>query len=257
MSAPLISVLLPVMNAGQVFLPQTLHSLIRQSFTTFEIIAVDCGSTDGSGLILETAAAADPRVRLFHRPGTSPAAALEEALQLSRGSLIALMPVGGQARSDRLACLHAAVEAGPAPALSGSWIRLIDADNEPLWIRRDLGADARLPLPASCLMHRALAETTSDWSGWLATYPQHLPLDREAAAAVTIIPEPLLDEPVTPSRPGLPGPAGDRARVYAAWSRRAAAAGQPRGARKYARRALLRAPWRRTAWAVAFRALTT
>jgi len=64
---PLVSVLIPVHNAAP-FLGAALASVRNQTFAAFEAVCVDDGSTDGSGGLLEAAAAADPRFRVV-RPG--------------------------------------------------------------------------------------------------------------------------------------------------------------------------------------------
>ena len=56
---PQISVLIPVYNAEK-YLPQCLQSLAEQTYTDFEIIAVDDGSTDGSPEVLQSFAVRAP-----------------------------------------------------------------------------------------------------------------------------------------------------------------------------------------------------
>lgn len=63
----LLSVVLPVYRV-QGYLRQCLDSLLNQSFTDFEIIAVDDCSPDGSAAILAEYAARDPRVRVVTSP---------------------------------------------------------------------------------------------------------------------------------------------------------------------------------------------
>lgn len=48
MTHPLFSILVPVYNAGK-YLDECLESLTRQSFSDYEVILIDDGSTDGSG----------------------------------------------------------------------------------------------------------------------------------------------------------------------------------------------------------------
>ncbi|MCA2214495.1 bifunctional glycosyltransferase/CDP-glycerol:glycerophosphate glycerophosphotransferase [Jidongwangia harbinensis] len=64
----LLSVVLPVYKV-QGYLGQCLDSLLDQSFTDFEIVAVDDCSPDGSGEILAEYAARDPRVRVVSLTG--------------------------------------------------------------------------------------------------------------------------------------------------------------------------------------------
>ena len=62
--APIVSVILPVRNGGKE-LPPALDTILNQSFTDFEVIAIDDGSTDGTGVYLD--GITDSRVRVWRR----------------------------------------------------------------------------------------------------------------------------------------------------------------------------------------------
>lgn len=64
-SRPLLSVVLPVYGVAG-YLRECLDSMVSQSFTDIEIIAVDDCSPDNSGAILDEYAKRDPRVRVVH-----------------------------------------------------------------------------------------------------------------------------------------------------------------------------------------------
>lgn len=64
---PRFSVVVPVFKV-QGYLRECLDSVLGQSFTDLEVIAVDDRSPDGSGRILDEYAARDPRVRVLHLP---------------------------------------------------------------------------------------------------------------------------------------------------------------------------------------------
>jgi glycosyltransferase involved in cell wall biosynthesis len=64
---PQISVLVPVYNTEK-YLPACLDSVLSQSMTDFEIVAVNDASTDGSPRILAEYAAKDSRIRLINHP---------------------------------------------------------------------------------------------------------------------------------------------------------------------------------------------
>ena len=66
-SAPAVSVLMAVYNCER-FVEEAVRSVLTQSFTDFELIIVDDGSSDGSLAILSRLAAADPRIRLSSQP---------------------------------------------------------------------------------------------------------------------------------------------------------------------------------------------
>ena len=61
----LLSIIVPVYNVGS-FLPKCIDSIISQTFTDFELILVDDGSTDNSVEICAAAAKKDSRVRVIH-----------------------------------------------------------------------------------------------------------------------------------------------------------------------------------------------
>ena len=59
---PLISVIIPVHNV-EAYLDDCLDSVLEQSFTDIQVIAVDGASRDGSAAILNARARSDPRLR--------------------------------------------------------------------------------------------------------------------------------------------------------------------------------------------------
>lgn len=66
MKSPAISVIVPVYNTEQ-YLHRCVDSILAQSFTDFELLLIDDGSTDGSGAICDEYADKDSRVRVFHK----------------------------------------------------------------------------------------------------------------------------------------------------------------------------------------------
>ena len=70
---PRLSVIIPVRRARG-HLRECLESVLSQSFTDIEVIGVDDGAPDGSGLLLDEFAARDDRVQAIHLPaGEGPA----------------------------------------------------------------------------------------------------------------------------------------------------------------------------------------
>ena len=62
-----LAVMLPAYNAEN-FLTECLESLLNQTFSDFCILAVNDASTDNTGKVLETYAAKDARLRVYHLP---------------------------------------------------------------------------------------------------------------------------------------------------------------------------------------------
>lgn len=84
---PAISVIIPVYRAEQ-YLRRCVDSLLRQTFTDFELLLIDDGSPDCSGAICDEYAAAEERVRVFHRPNGGVGAARQCGLEHARGTYI-------------------------------------------------------------------------------------------------------------------------------------------------------------------------
>lgn len=63
---PKISVIVPIYNAEK-YLHRCIDSILNQTFTDFEVLLINDGSTDSSGSICDEYAKKDSRVRVFHK----------------------------------------------------------------------------------------------------------------------------------------------------------------------------------------------
>jgi glycosyltransferase involved in cell wall biosynthesis len=122
-SGPAVSVLLCICNAER-FLSATISSVIAQSYSDFELIAVDDGSTDGSAKIVESYH--DPRIRFIRQKRQGAAGALDNALRRARGEYIALIDQDDLWRPDKLAVHLHTQRSHPGIDLTFSWFRLIN-----------------------------------------------------------------------------------------------------------------------------------
>ena len=84
---PKISVIVPVYNA-EISLGRCVDSILHQTFKDFELILVDDGSKDSSGLICDSYLS-DSRVRVIHKPNGGVSSARNIALETARGEYIA------------------------------------------------------------------------------------------------------------------------------------------------------------------------
>lgn len=80
----LLSIIVPVYNVGS-FLPKCINSIISQTFTDFELILVDDGSTDNSVEICDAAAKKDSRVRVIHKENGGVVSARKAGLSVAVG----------------------------------------------------------------------------------------------------------------------------------------------------------------------------
>lgn len=86
-SQPALSVIIPVYNTDG-YLATALDSILNQKFTRIEVIAVDDGSTDRSGQILDDYARSDSRMKVFHRNNHGLSATRNFGLENSNGNFI-------------------------------------------------------------------------------------------------------------------------------------------------------------------------
>ncbi len=82
---PRVSIAFPVYN-GQRYLEHTLQSIRDQTFTDWEIIFVDDGSSDATPRMIDEYARGDPRIRaLHHEKNSKLPAALNTGFAQARG----------------------------------------------------------------------------------------------------------------------------------------------------------------------------
>lgn len=81
---PRFSIIIPVYNVAP-YLRECLDSVLAQTFTDWEAICVDDGSTDGSGAILDEYATRDARFRVIHQKNAGVSVARNKGMSLARG----------------------------------------------------------------------------------------------------------------------------------------------------------------------------
>jgi len=101
-SQPLVTVILPCYNA-QLYVEEAVRSIIKQSYTNLEIIAIDDCSTDDTAKILVSLANEDSRIQFIQNEiNLKLVATLNLGIELSTGKYIARMDADDIAHPDRL-----------------------------------------------------------------------------------------------------------------------------------------------------------
>jgi cellulose synthase/poly-beta-1,6-N-acetylglucosamine synthase-like glycosyltransferase len=85
---PRVSVVVPLYNKAR-SIRRTLDSILQQTFSDFELIVVDDGSTDGGQAVVESCA--DARIRLICQANAGPGAARNRGIDAALGELIAFL----------------------------------------------------------------------------------------------------------------------------------------------------------------------
>ena len=83
----MISIIIPVYNV-KLYLDNCIQSVIQQSYTDFECILVDDGSTDGSSEICDQWAEKDNRIIIVHQPNGGVSSARNKGLEQAKGEYI-------------------------------------------------------------------------------------------------------------------------------------------------------------------------
>lgn len=98
---PEISLIIPIYKVEK-YLPRCLDSVLAQTYTDFEAILVDDGSTDGSGRICDEYAAKDHRFKVTHKPNSGVSAARNTGLEAAEGNYIVFMDSDDELEADYL-----------------------------------------------------------------------------------------------------------------------------------------------------------
>jgi glycosyltransferase involved in cell wall biosynthesis len=113
---PLISAIIPVYN-GEAFIARSVDSALAQDFSDFEVIVVDDGSTDSTGLILSRYR---DKIRLVRQDNRGHPAAYNRGAALARGEYLAFLDADDWWREDKLTLTHRALESHPTAVLAFS-----------------------------------------------------------------------------------------------------------------------------------------
>ncbi|MXP10397.1 glycosyltransferase [Altererythrobacter halimionae] len=108
MRNPRFSVIIPVHNAERT-IAATLDSVLAQTFTDFEIILIDDGSTDGSIRAMLPYAGKDERVKMIAKSQEGVSATRNLGVELAQGELLAFLDADDCWHSKKLFehfCLH-------------------------------------------------------------------------------------------------------------------------------------------------------
>ncbi len=112
-----ISVVMPVYN-GEDRLRSTMESILAQTLTDFELIAVDDGSTDGTSALLDEFVRGDRRIRLLRQDNAGITRALIRGCAEAQAPLIARHDCGDRSMPTRLET-QSALMGDPTVVLSG------------------------------------------------------------------------------------------------------------------------------------------
>ncbi|MBI3160565.1 MAG: glycosyltransferase family 2 protein [Chloroflexi bacterium] len=128
--SPIVSVILPTHNRAAL-VQHSIRSVLAQTYTDYELIVVDDGSTDGT----EAALAQDGRLRYVRQANAGPAAARNRGLRLARGELITFLDDDDLYEPEKLAEQVGFFETHPDAMLLHSCFSKFNDAGEDLGVR--------------------------------------------------------------------------------------------------------------------------
>ena len=123
-----MTVLMSCFN-GERWLAQAVESVLEQTFTDFEFVAIDDGSRDGTRGVLEAYASFDTRMRLIVKPNTGLADSLNEGIRAAVGRWIARIDADDIWHPEKLARQMSWIHAHPQAVLLGTGLQLMDVNS--------------------------------------------------------------------------------------------------------------------------------
>ena len=109
MKSNLVSILMPVYNACE-YLEETVDSILNQTYEEFELVIVNDGSSDNTGVICNRLEEKDDRIRVIHKENTGVSDTRNIALDNAKGKYIAFIDSDDSVHKDYLKILLSSIE---------------------------------------------------------------------------------------------------------------------------------------------------
>lgn len=127
---PAVSVIIPAYNAKNTII-ETIQSLQKQTFSDFEVIVINDGSTDNTLEVLS--AIQDSRIKVFSYENGGLPVARNRGISQATGEFITFLDADDLWTSDKLELQIAALQQHPEAGVAYSWTAFIDENSEFLY----------------------------------------------------------------------------------------------------------------------------
>ncbi|QPK94647.1 glycosyltransferase [Actinomyces sp. zg-332] len=104
----IISIIMPVRDAND-YLEKAINSVLSQTFKEFELVIIDCGSTDGSLRIIDKYLSLDPRIRMLHSNNTIPLLARNDGIFEANSNYITFIDPHDYYEKDAIESLYTSI----------------------------------------------------------------------------------------------------------------------------------------------------
>lgn len=212
------------------FLPDALNSITAQTFTDFELIAVDDGSTDRTPALLAEAASRDQRIHIItNAKNLGLTRSLNTGLASVRGEMVVRMDSDDISLPQRVERQVAFMDSHPAIAAAGCWYELVGSEGEVIStvrpptsageIKHAFLASAPVVHPGSIIRKSALEAVHGYDESYTYAQDRDLFLRLLATAPLGVVPEILLQLRISPQAIGIEKEMEQKRFAYKAVSR--------------------------------------
>ncbi|MGB3535687.1 MAG: glycosyltransferase [Microcoleaceae cyanobacterium] len=125
--SPLISVIIPVYN-GENTIRETIQSVLDQTFSNFELLIINDGSTDNT--LEAVSSIEDTRIQVFSYPNAGQGASRNRGLTQARGEYVSFIDADDLWVTDKLADQLTALQLNSEAAVAYSWTDYIDESGQ-------------------------------------------------------------------------------------------------------------------------------
>lgn len=128
--SPFFSLILPCFNVAQ-YMARCVQSILEQSFTDYEIILVDDGSTDSTPALCDVLASNDARIRVIHKSNGGLSSARNAGLDAAKGQYVWFIDADDWIEKQALARIHQVIQAADVDVVKFDYYR-VDSSKEPV-----------------------------------------------------------------------------------------------------------------------------
>lgn len=114
----LVSIIIPVFNAEK-YLRQCLNSILAQTYTNYEVVIINDGSTDKSGDIIDDYGKYDDKIHPYHRNNGGVSSARNFGISVASGEYICFIDADDIICSNYLDILYTAIQKGADSSIAG------------------------------------------------------------------------------------------------------------------------------------------
>lgn len=125
--SPAFTIVLPAYDAAT-YLPQTIESVLNQTFTDFELIIIDDGSTDNTAAIAYHYKKKDKRIKILFQSNQGVSATRNQGINHSNSKYIGFIDADDKWFPDNLASHFKHLEANPDLGVSYAKVEFLDLD---------------------------------------------------------------------------------------------------------------------------------